>query len=295
MLAATYGGANISCTVYRLTCLNDLPDDVLLRIISLAGDHATQVGFANCLGKVSSRLRLVNTQFLTSITRLSVQSLSCLSLSCETQARSALTAMFSRTGAVRELNLNGYSAHVLSRSCMSALAFSASHSLHSVNLSYCFITDEVVRPLLLCPNLRTLHLSSTTGITGKMFSNSFCKSPIEHLDLSWAHSVTDEGVAAIGTLSTLKHLNLKGCASVNSNTIRYLVVSDIRKHLRNLSLANCPVREQILFEILESMPSLRKLSLTEDTGNIWMAGNISASCIAQIREQYPSVVVQFII
>ena len=274
--------------------LNQLPDDVLLRIIHLTGTHADQVGIAYKLGAVSSRLRhLLKTRFLTSITALSPDRLESLSLADASAARAALTSMFSHTSAVKVLNFSGCSPDLLSVESMKALARSARHSLTTINLAYCCVTDDVVRPVLRCPNLRSLILPSCNGVTGAMFADGQLIAPLEVLDLSYIHSFTRDGVRAVATITTLKHVKLKGCDVVNSNTLRAFTLSDVRLSLKSICLAYCPVMDKALYDLLDNAPNLRTLSLAEVAGNLWSTGDFTAEGIVELRASFPNVTIQF--
>lgn len=274
--------------------INHLPDDILLRIIYLSGGPGTQVGTAYTLGAVSIRFhRLLKDQFLTSITHLSQECISSLSLSDAPAARASLTSMFSSTPAVKELNFNGCSPTLLSRGCIDALARSACNALISVNLAYCRLTDDVVRPLLSCTMLRTLILQRCDGLTGTMFGDGPCHAPLEVLDLSWVQTLTLDGVASIANVVTLKNVILKGCDAVMPESLTAFTKSNIRHSLKSICLAYCPISERALFKFLERSSNLTELVLAEYTGNIWMAGDFTDGFIAELRSIHPHVKIKF--
>lgn len=275
-------------------CLSVLPDDVLLRIISLTGGPGDQVGSAYRLGAVSSRFRrLLHRHFLTSLTNLSHDCLRCLSLAQPTAARVALVLMFTRTSAVRELNLGGLSPGLLSRDAMSALAGAARGGLATVNLAYCRVSDDVLTPLLRCPRLRSLSLLSCDGLTGTMFAAPGNKAPLEFLDVSWVHTLSRDGVRAIAQITTIKQLIMTGCEAVNNRTLRAFANSGIRCSLTEICLSYCPLKDVVLLELLRCSPNLRRLTLAESTFNLWSTGNFSNKCIDEIRSKYPYVEVVF--
>lgn len=274
--------------------LSQLPDDVLLRIISLTGLAGDQVGAAYRLGAVSSRFRrLLKLHFLTSITQLTNDYLRALSLAHAPAARAALSAMFASTPAVRELNLGGCSPTLLSSGCVNALAAAASASLMTVNLAYCRVTDDVVGPLLRCPNLKSLSLPSCTGLTGGMFAHEGNVAPLEFLDVSWVHTLTREGVRAIASVGTLKDLVLTGCEAVNTRTLRAFTMTDVRYSLTSICLSYCPLKDAALLELVRCSPNIRKLILAEATLNLWSVGNFTTNCIEEIKAKYPHVEVIF--
>lgn len=274
--------------------LHHLPDDILLRIISLTGRPGTQVSVAYTLAAICTRLRrLLKTQFLTSITNLSPDYISELSLSDPESARMALTSMFTCTTALRTVTLSGCSPALLSNNALTALAVSSRLSLTMVNLAFCRINDSLIVPLLQCPNLRTLILCSCDGITGSMFQQPSIMAPLELLDLSWVHSLSYPGVCSIAKVTTLKQLILKGCPSVNFKALQALTSSDIKYSLNSICVAHCPLRDNALLHLLENAPNLTKLSVAEDTGNIWAANNFTAHGIAELRILFPDVEIQF--
>lgn len=274
--------------------LHMLPDDILLRIIQHVGDMSRQIGVAYRLAAVSHRLHhLVHTQFLPTLTNLSENSLSALSLSNAMASRVALEAFFSSTTGIRNLNLSGCSPSLLSTRCMTTLANSVRYTLTTVKLAYCRISDEAIHPLLQCTALHTVNLISCDGPTGKIFHRATCQAPIRNLDLSWVPSVTHDGVLAIATLSTVTHLVLNGCDKVCSNILHLFATSEIRHSLCSLSLSYCPERDETLFARLKRAPNVASLTLAEYTGNLWEMGEYTREGIEQLRNLYPLIDIRF--
>lgn len=270
--------------------LSSLPDDILLRIISLSGTAGIQVGTAYRLGAVSTRFRrLLTNNFLTSITNLSHDCLTSLSLSNSARATAALTAMFAHTRAVKELNLGGCPPTLLSRHSIASFARAAADSLVTVNLAYCRVTDDVVMPLLQCPNLTSLSLYSCNSLSGYMFQRGEIRAPLRFLDLSWACGLTRESVIAIAKIPTLKELVLAGIENANIITLPAFAAADVRQSLTSLDLSYCPLRDAALFELLPGMPSLRKLKVAEGYGNLWASASFTTAGIERLRQMYPHV------
>lgn len=270
--------------------LSSLPDDILLRIISLAGTAGAQVGVAYRLGAVSTRFRrLLTHNFLTSITNLSHDCLTHLSLANSARATAALAAMFAQTHAVKELNLGGCPPALLTRHSIASLALAAADSLVIVDLAYCRVTDDVVMPLLQCPKLSSLSLYSCTHLSGYMFQRGDIIAPLQFLDLSWAQGLTREAVTAIAKIATLEKLVLTGIENVNINTLSAFTTADVRHSLTSLDLSYCPLRDAALFKLLPDMPNLRTLKVAEGIGNIWASASFTTACIEQLRKHYPRV------
>lgn len=275
--------------------LNALPDDILLRIISLTGpSHGSQVGAAYRLGSVSHRLRrLLEDHFLTSITVLSQEWLAPLSLSNSGAARIALTSFFTHTSSVRELSLGGCSPTLLTKDSMAALAASARYSLAKVSFTYCVhVTDDVVQPLLQCPNLRSLSLASCGGVTGTLFDNNRL-APLEFLDLSWVRTLTHDGVRNVAAITTLKEVVLMGCESVTNKTFQAFSTLPVRLCLKSINISYCPVRDEALMQFLSNAPNLRRLTLAENTGNLWSVGDFTISGVEEMRSLFPYVDIRF--
>lgn len=277
--------------------LPQLPDDVLLRIIAHTGeDTAAQLGVAYRLAAVNSRFRrLIVTQFLTSLTDFSPKCLKSLCLSDAYAAHTALISLFTSTTALRVLNLSGCTPTLISKGVMTRIATTASHQLTHLNLAYCRILDDVLKPLLSrCTALKKVVLVSCDGPTGAVFHKKLCKAPIEILDLSFVRTLTWEGLMAIGTLSTVSNLSLKGCDTISSNALRVLNSSNIRLSLTGITLSYCPVRDSALNEFLKNAPRLRTLILAEHTINLWSTGEFTAAGIQKLRELYPLVNIRFL-
>ncbi|PXF46377.1 hypothetical protein BWQ96_03876 [Gracilariopsis chorda] len=278
----------------RAANLIDLPDDVLLRILSLCGPLRAQVGTAFRLGCVCVRLRrLLLRHYLPALCHVTSDAIYTLSLADANAARAALDAMFAATSSLKTLNLSGCSPRLISQTTISSLVAVAKHSLTEVNFAHCALTDNVLAPFMTCPNLRTLILPSSR-ITGSMFLHAKRVAPLEKLDLSWVHSLTPEGVVAVANIVTLKTLCLKGCDAVNRESLNAFLNSDIRKSLRTVSFAFCPLRNQCLIDFLRRTPYLKELILAENRGNIWPQGLYTATGIHAIRLQFPHVNVTFV-
>lgn len=277
-----------------LLTLDALPDDVLLRIIACTGRIGDQIGLAYNLAAVSRRFLPLPAYLVSSLSSLSPHCLSALSLSDATAARSALTSFFSCATSVRSVNLSGCSSALLTLPLMSKLAEAAGHSLRTINLAHCRITDMVLQPLLRCSALRQLVLVSCDGPTGVAFRPNVCTAPLETLDLSWVHTLNTDGVLAISTLVTLRHLVLTGCEAVSTLTLPAFTQTDIRLSLQSLSLPYCPVRDVDLFELLKRAPNLNELTLAEYTNNLWSTGDFTAAGIQQLRSMYPYVDIRFV-
>lgn len=126
-----------------------------------------------------------------------------------------------------------------------------------------------------------------------MFQRGDIIAPLHFLDLSWVHSLTRDGVAAIANISTLKELVLTGIESVNGRTLRAFMTADVRLSLTSVYLSYCPLRDAALFELLGSAPNLTKLTLAESHGNLWATGNFTAAGIDELRRRFPHVQIVF--
>lgn len=275
--------------------LNLLPDDVLLRIISQSGGLSVQIGIAYRLGAVCTRLRrLLTAQFLPSVTQFSFDCLSCLSLSDSLAARTAFASFFSATSSLRQLDLSGCSPTLLTRDVMAVLAVSACHSLTSVNLAHCRVSDDVLRPLVRCRRLRSLLLISCDGPTGCIFDSRTCIAPLETLDLSYVHSLSDEGVTAIFTLRTVSNLVVKGCEAVSTASLLKFSASNIRLSLKSICLSYCSINDRALLHVLANAPNLQTLTLAEQTSNLWGTGEFTHTGVTTLRDTFPHVKILFL-
>ncbi|CAN8062042.1 unnamed protein product [Agarophyton chilense] len=273
--------------------LTDLPDDVLLRIVSLTGRLRVQVGTAFRLASVCNRLRdVILTNYLAAVSHITSEALYALSLSDPQAARTAIDSMFARTVSLRTLNLSGCSSRLISHRAISSLVRVAHRSLVEVNFAHCTLSDEVLLPFMTCPILKRLILPSC-GITGSMFRHSRRVSPVEDLDLSWVHSLTPEGVQAVASIATLRKLCLKGCDVVDNESLQAFAQCDAAKSLEVVSLAFCPLDNNCLINFLRSAPRLKELVLAENRGNIWPQGLYTQAGIDTMRAQFPAVKISF--
>lgn len=286
--------------VSPVPCLNSLPDDVVLRIVSLTGTMGIQVRTAFRLGCTSRRLRrLLVTVFLSDITELNQDLMSELALVNRDAARAAISAMFSKLPAVRIVNLSGCSPTLLSRDSIHALATAARTSLIEVNLEYCQVTDHVVRPLLDCPSLRVLNLFRCSSVTGVMFHDyapSLSRgsarkpcAPLESLDLSWALALTRQSIHSIARISTIANLVMTGCDCLDTSTLMTLADGPIAASLTSVGLSYCPLTDRALSMLLERAPNLLKVSLAEQTVNLWSVGEFSEAFLGELRTRFPGV------
>ncbi|KAI0564757.1 F-box-like protein [Gracilaria domingensis] len=274
--------------------LADLPDDVLLRVVSLTGPLRVQVGTAFRLASVCNRFRrLIYANYLANILHISSDAIYTLSLADANAARTAIDSMFASTVSLRTLNLSGCPPGLVSHCTISSLVQVARHSLVEVNFAHCTLSDDVLRPFMTCPKLRRLILPSC-GITGSMFRHSQRVAPIEELNLSWVHSLTQEGVEAVASIPTLKRLCLKGCDSVDNETLQAFFHSEVSKSLEVVSLAFCPISNRCLVSFLRCTPRMKELVLAENRGNIWPQGLYTQAGIDAIRAQFPYVKITFI-
>lgn len=293
--------------VSAMLTLSELPDDVLLRIISHTGEEtATQIGVAYCLGAVNARLnRLLKQQFLSSLTKFSPGCLQSLSLSDSTVAHIALISLFTYTTSLRELNLSGCTPSLITEQVISRLSITASTTLQYVNLAYCRLDDKVLKPLLTnCETLENLVLTSCDGPTGISFHKNVCISPLKLLDLTFVRSLSIDGLQAIGTLSTIETLILKGCDVVSTSSIKKLISSEHSSHGNNdgalcqslvsITLSYCPVKDSGLFSLLSNATKLTTLILAEHAANLWSTGEFTQAGIQTLREKFPHVQVRFL-
>lgn len=274
--------------------LQSLPDDLLLRIITLSGSPGTQLGTAHLLGALSLRFReFLHNNYLPSLSSLSNSHLSALSLSNPENARLALVSLFSHTVSLRSLSVGACAPTLWTRMSLSALASAAARCLSHVNLAYSRVTDEVVAPLLFCPRLTFLSLLSCNLLTGSMFVEHTVVSPLVYLDLSWVEMLSMEAVRAVAKVSTLKELRLTGIESVNARTVRAFGEREVRWSLRAIGLSYCPLRDSALMELVLRLPRLNRLTLAETHGNVWGTGYFTEAGIEEIRKKFPRLQIVF--
>lgn len=272
--------------------MTDLPDDVLLRILSHIGTIDDQIAVGYKLSSLCTRFRnLHRTQFLSSITSVCSTTLNALRLGRPTEVRDALTSFFSCTVHLRELKLAGCSA-LLSPECFSTIAKASASTLTEVNLAHCHLSDACLAPLLKCSSLTKLELASCHGLTGTAFHANTCIAPLRILDLSWVQSLTDEGVRAIASLKTIESLSLTGCEIICSRSLRIFASSPIRLSLTKICLSCCPVCDDALFDFVRAAPNIETVVLAQFTANLWPTGDFTAAGLNRLRLLYPKLTIQ---
>lgn len=273
--------------------LCDLPDEILLRILSLTGAPRVQLCAAFRLGRLCVRLRaLLKRHFLPTLTELSSDALYAVSLTDARAARSALHSVFASVRMLKTLNLSGFPTALLSARGVGALVRVAGHSLEEINFAHSRISDGIVAPFMRCPKLRRLLLPNC-AITGSVFGTKERAAPIEELDLSWTHSLTPEGVTAVAQIDTLKSLSLKGCDVLDNDALDAFLHSDIRLSLESVSFAFCPLTNRSLLDFVRLTPALKELTLADNCGNIWPQGLYTQAGIEALRTNFPHLIINF--
>ena len=118
------------------------------------------------------------------------------------------------------------------------------------------------------PAVRALLLGGCTGLTDTTCHALAGLRELEDLRLVRCEALTDEGVAAVGQIVSLEHLNLNDSTGVGSKTVR--AVAHLPR-LRELRLAGtAPISDEALRELGEAQ-TLEALSLAEHR-NIGAAG-----------------------
>src|SRR5207302_10935735 len=110
------------------------------------------------------------------------------------------------------------------------------------------------------PAVRALLLGGCTGLTDTTCHALAGLRELEDLRLVRCEALTDEGVAAVGQIVSLEHLNLNDSTGVGSKTVR--AVARLPR-LRELRLAGtAPISDEALRELGEAQ-TLEALSLAE--------------------------------
>lgn len=274
------------------TRMTDLPDDVILRILSHVGTVDEQIAVGYKLASLCTRFRhLHRNHFLSSITSVCSTTLNALCLRWPTEVITALTSFFSCTVHLRQLKLAGCSS-LLSPQCFSAIARASATSLTEVNLAHCHLSDACLAPLLKCSSLKKLELVSCHGLNGTVFHPNICSAPLRVLDVSWVQSLSSEGIRCIATLKTIQELALTGCEILCSRSLRILASSQIRLSLTKISLSCCPVRDEALFDFVQGTPNIKTIVLAQFSANLWPTGDFTAAGLNRLRLLYPKLTIQ---
>ena len=161
-------------------------------------------------------------------------------------------------------SLNRSSPSSLNRSSPSSLnrSFPSSLIIESVNLSFCTsITDEAVKFISMCPNLRELILINClllTNNTAKYISNGAAAATIQKIDLTFCSKITDLCGSYLASCPNLKKLDLTQCKLTNK-TIEYLSLGPARTSLEDLCFFKCTQMTNEAVILLLNFPMLRSV------------------------------------
>lgn len=270
--------------------LVEIPDELVLRIVMLTGSACAQMRSAFALGGTCRRLRRVLLEkYLPSLVAVSQDGLNALALRDPGRATAALLAMLGHASSIRRFALQGFPPSVLTASCFGTLARTSCGSLKSVNLSYSYLSDDCVRPLLVhCGVLEELSLASCAQMTGSSFDSSV-SAPLGKLDLSYMHQLSPIALGAVSSLDKVRDLKLTGCGVVNSIGLETLASGPIARQLQNADLKCCPVGDDALLSFVARCPKLQSLTLARHHDNHWETGQYTDAALHAIQERFPAV------
>lgn len=273
--------------------LSVLPDELILRIVSLSGNATHQMRSAFALGNTCRRLRRVLlTVYLPSLHKFTRDSLNALGLSNTARATNALLHVLNRTCKIRQLTLEGPPPAVFTAGCFLALSHAAKSNLRVVNLAYSYLTDDCVKPLLEnCTALEQLSLRSCSNMTGEAFQGepSTINAPIKTLDLTNMHLLDVQSLKAVANVPTITSIKLAGCSNVNNNALLALMRGKVRHSIRHINLKYCPVDDESIIELVTECKKLNSLVLAKHHDNLWETGYYTEAAVMYIRERLPSV------
>ncbi|KAK4730161.1 hypothetical protein R3W88_023149 [Solanum pinnatisectum] len=130
-----------------------------------------------------------------------------------------------------------------------------------------------------CSHLNTVSLRKRSGVgdAGVVSLVSFLPKLI-YLDLSFCDKVSDEALRVIGSVSSLKYLNLQGCWLVSDAGLKSLTGGPLRMTLKKLILAECDRITDCGVLSLMQLCCLEELDLAECGPNVTdLAGEAIAS------------------
>lgn len=130
-----------------------------------------------------------------------------------------------------------------------------------------------------CSHLNTVSLRKRSGVgnAGVVSLVSFLPKLID-LDLSFCDKVSDEALRVIGSVSSLKNLNLHGCWLISDAGLKSLAGGPLRMTLKKLILAECDRITDCGVLSLMQLCCLEELDLAECGPNVTdLAGEAIAS------------------
>lgn len=303
----------MSETMTSSSVLDSLPDDVLRRIIDTVGREkcctvsnsimAWSVGdvvrvsplkTAHVLASVSRRLRsYVIDTYLPSVTSLTHKDLLPLSryeslpVACD-----ALVALLSRTTNLKAFIAEGVKPGLVTSAAICAMTAAAAQTLEDVDIKYVDVSDDAVKPLFKCPNLKRLQISYGRAVTQDLFrfpEGVTIIAPLEYLDLTWLQCVDSTAIGHIARISTLKTLLMKNCERFDDNAAEVLITGPAAQSLEKVSVCYCPISDNTLHKLLESMPMLTQLLVAERTGIHAIEGAYTQIGIDAARDRFQNV------
>jgi hypothetical protein len=286
--------------------LQSLPEDMLRRVVdtvdAAAGAAAaagapppTPLRTAHILAAVSRQLRrYVVENYLPSVTALGHADWAPLvggDSAAAAAAAAAVEALLGRCTGLKKFSSEG-SQGLVTSSAVRAMAECAADTLEDVDIKYIDVADDAIRPLFGCKNLTRLQLSFGRAVTRDVFEfgdRATITAPLRYLDLTWLPCVDRNAVRHIAQISTLQELYLKNCEHFDNACARTLAEGEAAQSLTVLSVCYCPISNETLQLLVQSMPNLVKLLFAERPGSHSLAGAYDQRGIGEAKEKFPNV------
>jgi hypothetical protein len=296
-----------------MATLYALPDDVLRRIIDTVGRDAPGQGAgvipihmppihnapsplktAHVLAAVSSRLRsYVVNSYLPSVTTLTHRELAPLAAHENAAlAADAMVALLNRTTKLKVFAPEGTKPAVVTSPAIAAMTAAAATTLENVDIKFIDVTDEAVKPLFGCPNLKKLEMSYGRDLTSAVFNfgaEGTITAPLVYLDLTWLACVDKNAIRHIAQIDTLEVLLLKNCENVDNEAADILAAGPAAQSLKKLSVCYCPIGNDNLISLIRSLPKLSQLLVAERSGPNAIEGAYTQGGIDEARIAFPQV------
>jgi hypothetical protein len=255
----------------------DLPDDLLLRIVTASSRLNGVVGKVTC----PNQLRLVYT--------LSRVNRRLREFAYHSYLASIHSVDFSTENSAKFVSVETFR---VVASCP---------YLDSFSLVYGEVADESERwiGLLLQSNISVLNLRGTSGLGPNTFqcfkTSPLTSAPLKHLDLSYARSIGMEVMRLVAHIATLQTLKLVGCTGVEDDSISCLADGSAAPMLLEVNLAYCMVSDAALTVLLRKTPRLVLLKLAVPAANLWSTGAHTANGVSELIRSHPRVRIKFIV
>ena len=177
-----------------------------------------------------------------------------------------LSELFKHAKSLKKLNLMLVVPYAINKDRISTLI--NSNTLEHLHLTVERVSDHNFELFLKIPSLHTIICESVTELTGVAFASDEICAPIRNLKISRCHNFSQDGLACVFQLSTIKNFCLDDLPFKYEETVslREFILDDLRgsrlaQTLRRFSMDCCDLNAELIRIMVNSMPSLTHLGI----------------------------------